>query len=230
MITAMTAPMAQGKLYEIDMRLRPSGNQGPVATSLASFESYQKTEAWVWEHLALTRASVVAGPEDLGADVTTLCAEVLAMPSVADKVLAEVGHMRSRIGAAKAPSGIWDAKIGPGRLQDIELLAQAGALIAGQAAHSIPQAIRLGQEAGIFDAKAAETLTGAYDLCWRLQCASRLLSAGPLDGETLGQAGASFMARTLGCDSIAAAETQMTQTYAAAAAVISSALSMGGEA
>ena len=227
MITAMTAPMAQGRLYEVDMRLRPSGNQGPVATSLASFESYQKSQAWVWEHLALTRASVVAGPEDLGADVTALCAEVLALPGSADKVLAEVVEMRSRIGAAKAPSGIWDAKIGPGRLQDIELLAQAGALIAGRAAHSIPEGIRHGAEAGLFDAAAAETLTAAYDNCWRLQCASRLLSAAPLDGQTLGQAAAAFLARSLGCDTLAAAETRMAQTYADAAAIIAVALPAG---
>jgi glutamate-ammonia-ligase adenylyltransferase len=60
--------MSQGKLYEVDMRLRPSGSQGPVATRIASFESYQMGEAWVWEHLALTRADIVAGPQDLARD------------------------------------------------------------------------------------------------------------------------------------------------------------------
>ncbi|HSG54782.1 MAG TPA: glutamine-synthetase adenylyltransferase, partial [Paracoccaceae bacterium] len=61
MVTALTAPMAEGKLYEVDMRLRPSGTQGPVATSLTSFRDYQMNEAWIWEHLALTRARAVAG-------------------------------------------------------------------------------------------------------------------------------------------------------------------------
>lgn len=61
LVTAMTAPMAEGRVYEMDMRLRPSGNQGPVATSWDAFQSYQKTEAWTWEHLALTRAAVVVG-------------------------------------------------------------------------------------------------------------------------------------------------------------------------
>ena len=64
MITALTAPMAEGRLYEVDMRLRPSGNQGPVATGWASFREYQRSDAWVWEHLALTRARVIAGDED----------------------------------------------------------------------------------------------------------------------------------------------------------------------
>lgn len=228
MITAMTAPMAQGKLYEIDMRLRPSGNQGPVATSLASFDSYQRTEAWVWEHLALTRASVVAGPEDLGADVTALCAEVLAMPSDADKVLTDVAEMRARIAAAKAPAGVWDAKIGPGRLQDIELMAQAGALIAGGSAHDIVKGIAAGEATGVLDAKAAATLTAAYDGCWRLQCAGRLLSAIPVDAGTLGQAGAAFLVRALACDRLEAAETRMNAHYAAADACITTALTRDG--
>ena len=55
------APGAEGKLYEVDMRLRPSGRQGPVATSIQSFCSYQEDEAWTWEHLALTRARPLAG-------------------------------------------------------------------------------------------------------------------------------------------------------------------------
>ena len=61
LITALTAPMAQGRLYEVDMRLRPSGSKGPVATSWSSFTHYRQNEAWVWEHLALTRARGVAG-------------------------------------------------------------------------------------------------------------------------------------------------------------------------
>ena len=62
LITAMTAPMSEGRLYEMDMRLRPSGNKGPVATSWTSFQDYQRNEAWVWEHLALTRAAAIVGP------------------------------------------------------------------------------------------------------------------------------------------------------------------------
>ena len=224
MITAMTAPMAQGRLYEIDMRLRPSGNQGPVATSLASFESYQTTEAWVWEHLALTRASVVAGPPELAGDVMRLCAEVLALPSDQVKVLGDVREMRQRIASAKAPSGPWDAKIGKGRLQDIELLAQAGALIAGRSARRIPEGIAAAEAAGIIAPEGADTLRDAYDLCWRLQCAGRLLSSGPLDSDALGQAGADFLARSLGRDTLPDAEARMAQTYEAAARVIDAAL------
>ncbi|MGC1496709.1 MAG: glutamine-synthetase adenylyltransferase [Sulfitobacter sp.] len=224
MITAMTAPMSQGKLYEVDMRLRPSGNKGPVATSLASFESYQKNEAWVWEHLALTRGQVVAGPKALADDVETLRQEIVAIDQDSIKVLGDVADMRIRIAAAKTPHGVWDAKIGAGRLQDIELLAQAGALIAGQAARDIPTGLNAAHEAGVFTQTDLSVLKDAYAACWTLQCAARLLSADAIDSATLGQAGAAFMCRSLGSDSLAALEAQMNQTYASAGQIINAVL------
>lgn len=229
MITAMMAPMAQGKLYEVDMRLRPSGNQGPVATSLASFESYQVDQAWVWEHLALTRGQVVAGPVDLAGAVDALRDDILARPSDPAKVLAEVVEMRTRIASAKAPTGPWDAKIGPGRLQDIELLAQAGALIAGHAARHIPSGLQALQKVGLITPDEVHTLTQAYTRCWALQCAGRLLSAKPISNDTLGQAGAAFLARALGQDDLDQLETQMNQTYLSAAAIIDRVLRASAE-
>ncbi|HTZ68428.1 MAG TPA: bifunctional [glutamine synthetase] adenylyltransferase/[glutamine synthetase]-adenylyl-L-tyrosine phosphorylase, partial [Roseiarcus sp.] len=68
-ISSLTAPTKAGRLYEVDMRLRPSGRQGPLATQLASFKLYQQDEAETWEHMALTRARFVAGDSSLGADV-----------------------------------------------------------------------------------------------------------------------------------------------------------------
>ncbi|MBD3663068.1 glutamine-synthetase adenylyltransferase [Sulfitobacter sp. TSTF-M16] len=224
MITAMTAPMAQGRLYEIDMRLRPSGNQGPVATSLGSFESYQKTQAWVWEHLALTRAAVVAGPHDLVRDVEQLRREILGSGQSRAHVMGEVAAMRARIAAAKAPEDIWDAKIGPGRLQDIELLAQGATLSAGQADRAIASGLALAEAQDIVRSGEAATLQAAYRLAWALQCATRLLSAGPLAVRDLGQAGTAFLCRTLESDTLAELETQMQQSYAQAAGIIDRAL------
>ena len=69
LISALTAQTNYGVLYQVDMRLRPSGRSGPVATRIDSFASYQETEAWTWEHMALTRARVVsASPAFRGAD------------------------------------------------------------------------------------------------------------------------------------------------------------------
>ncbi|MDO5704501.1 MAG: glutamine-synthetase adenylyltransferase, partial [Paracoccus sp. (in: a-proteobacteria)] len=135
MITAVSAPTAEGRLYEVDMRLRPSGRQGPVATSVQSFENYQMTEAWTWEHLALTRARVVgragSGADTLADQVEMLRLTVLKAKGGGAQVMPDLADMRRRIFAAKPVNGSWEAKIGPGRLQDIDLLAQSFALRAG---------------------------------------------------------------------------------------------------
>jgi glutamate-ammonia-ligase adenylyltransferase len=228
MITAMTAPMSQGKLYEIDMRLRPSGNQGPVATSINSFESYQRDEAWVWEHLALTRAMAIAGPEDLRADVEALRADVLSSKAARANVVQDVVEMRERIADAKASEGIWDAKIGRGRLQDIELFAQTGALIMGQAARDIPAGLQAALAAGLLSTADAESLTQSYNTCWALQCATRLLSATPITAEGLGDAGAAFLCRSLDCATLPDLEAHLTQIYGTAGDIIDRALGGAG--
>ena len=126
-ITAISAPMTEGRLYEIDMRLRPSGFQGPVATSWSSYQNYQKNEAWVWEHLALTRARAVAGKVFLLNEFENFRNSLLKSYH-RENIFNELVNMRARIFQAK-PLNPWDAKIGPGRLQDIDLLSQAGCLV-----------------------------------------------------------------------------------------------------
>ncbi|NUH66323.1 glutamine-synthetase adenylyltransferase [Sulfitobacter sp. S0837] len=224
MITAMTAPMSQGKLYDIDMRLRPSGNQGPVATSLASFESYQKEQAWVWEHLALTRAQVIVGPADLARAVETIRDDILGTSAPRDKVLSEVTRMRERIAAARSPAGPLDAKTGAGRLQDIELFAQAGALIGGTGAREIDAGLAAARAAGIITSPEEQTLSATYTSAFTLVCAARLLTAKKLDAETMGQAGAQFLCRVMGCDDLPTLESQLHNAYDAAAKIITKAL------
>ena len=77
LISALSSQTNYGALYQVDMRLRPSGRSGPVATSLDAFASYQETEAWTWEHMALTRARVVAGPPAFAARVEAVIRAVL---------------------------------------------------------------------------------------------------------------------------------------------------------
>ena len=83
-VAAVTAPGVDGPLYEVDMRLRPSGNKGPVAVSLGSFRRYHAEAAWTWERMALTRARVVAGPPALRARIEAAIAEALAQAGDAD--------------------------------------------------------------------------------------------------------------------------------------------------
>ena len=227
LITALTAPMAQGRLYEVDMRLRPSGNQGPVATSWASFTSYQQNEAWVWEHLALTRAHVVAGDAGLAADIETFRADFLSQPRDRDKVLREVAEMRTRLAAAKAPASVWDAKNGPGRMMDIELLAETGALLSGTAQRDVQAGLDGAVAAGLLDVAQAQTLKAGYDLCWSVQCAARLLSVKGLEVDRIGEGGAAFLCRATGFEQIEQLQAALQDSYATAAALIGSVVEEG---
>jgi len=124
LIAALSAHTPEGALYEVDMRLRPSGSQGPVATKLSSFVDYQKSSAWTWEHLALTRARVVAGPVALRSEINATIREVLRRPRDRAQVAQNVKTMRAKIAAEKGTADIWDLKQARGGLIDLEFLAQ----------------------------------------------------------------------------------------------------------
>ena len=123
-INALTALTGEGRLYEVDMQLRPSGRAGPLAVSVETFETYQRTQAWLWEHMALTRARPVAGPLDLMADIDSLIHSVLAMPRDQDRVLFTVADMRRRLAAEFGTENPWAVKHVRGGLLDLEFIAQ----------------------------------------------------------------------------------------------------------
>ncbi|MEL7279061.1 MAG: glutamine-synthetase adenylyltransferase [Pseudomonadota bacterium] len=224
LITALTAPMAEGKLYEVDMRLRPSGNQGPVATSWAAFQAYQSDEAWVWEHLALTRARAVAGPQDLAQDVEACRLALLAKKGEAGRVRAGVAEMRARIAEAKAPDGRWDTKLGAGRMQDIELIAQAGALMAADARRDVSSGLQAGRAIGWLSAEDTGKLQSAYTLCWIITQIARLLGDATLQVDKLGQGGCAMLLRETGFDSMDALQTKLDEVVMTAAQIIDQAL------
>jgi glutamate-ammonia-ligase adenylyltransferase len=130
LIAALSAPTAEGVLYEVDMRLRPSGNKGPVATRLRTFSKYQREEAWTWEHMALTRARVVAGDPGLADQASAIIADVLNLAPDRKKIARDVAEMRSLIDKEKPPKNIWDVKLIAGGLVDIEFIAQYLSLLA----------------------------------------------------------------------------------------------------
>ena len=228
LVTALTAPMAEGRLYEVDMRLRPSGRQGPVATSLDAFRDYQQTEAWTWEHLALTRARPVAGDPTLAADLTAFRVDLIARPRDVVRTLADVADMRGRLADAKAPSGPLDAKLGPGRLLDLDLIAQTGALVAGSPTTDAATQIAAGQDAGWLTPDEAATLVAAQALFWKLQAATRLLTDGPLDLAAVGRGGTAFLLRETGMDNAEALMAAATAIADAAAAVADARLAVSG--
>lgn len=133
LIAALTTATAAGTLYEVDMRLRPTGNKGPVAVSLKSFTDYHATESWTWEHMALTRARLVAGPEALRARVESQIRRRLTQSREASAIIADARDMRLRMAETFPGKNVWDLKYAPGGLVDIEFIVQTLQLVHGPA-------------------------------------------------------------------------------------------------
>ncbi len=215
-LTAISAPTAEGRLYEVDMRLRPSGRQGPVATSMAAFQQYQRDEAWTWEHLALTRARRVAGSVALGERLEAFRRALLAEKSGGATVAQDVADMRARLAEAKPAHGLWDAKAGPGRLMDIELIAQFCALRTGHSARRVEAQLRAGAKAGVLGAEAEQALLQAYRLCWGLQATGRLLADQISDIAALGPGGQKLILSSAGAETADALAALLRESCAQA--------------
>jgi glutamate-ammonia-ligase adenylyltransferase len=124
LVSALSAPTSEGRLYDIDMRLRPSGNLGPVACSVENFERYQLESAQTWEHQALTRARAVAGDPALGRRVEDAVRQALLRPRDPAVLAGEVGAMRARIFREHGSDDPWNVKHVRGGLVELEFLAQ----------------------------------------------------------------------------------------------------------
>ncbi len=134
-IHLLTTFTASGQLYEVDMRLRPSGASGLLVTSLQGFESYQRKQAWTWEHQALTRARVIAGSTDLQQQFELLREQILAQPREQQGLLQQVIEMRAKIrdthgtkDSVEAELDLFDLKYDPGGIIDIEFIVQFAVL------------------------------------------------------------------------------------------------------
>ena len=131
LIAAMSAPTAAGVLYELDFRLRPSGNAGPLATHVDSFLKYQRDEAWTWERLALTRARPVAGDINLRDGLEKKIKAILHEPCEPKKLAKDVREMRKLILKEKPAANVFDVKTAKGGLVDVEFIAQWNVLRSG---------------------------------------------------------------------------------------------------
>ncbi len=186
LITALSAPTAEGVLYEVDMRLRPSGNKGPVAASLESFKVYQRESAWTWEKLALTRARPVAGEESLKADLVSAISVALCATRDPGKTQVDVLDMRRLMLKELGPSNVWDIKRTPGGLVDVEFIVQHLQLIHAPKTPSILDTNSMGAlekllAAGLIGRTEAAILRDAAALYHRLTQVLRLCLEGPYD-------------------------------------------------
>ncbi len=190
LISALTAPTKSGKLYEVDMRLRPSGRQGPLATRFASFTHYQREEAETWEHMALTRGRVIAGDGSLAREVAAAIRETLTRSRSPERTAREVQTMRALIAKEKGDKDPWDLKLASGGLIDIEFVAQYLTLAFAQAQPQIIDVatratIEKARAADLLSAEEAETFVDAHRLFTDATQLQRLAVAGRFDPAAL---------------------------------------------
>ncbi len=183
-VAALTSPGAEGPLYAVDMRLRPSGNKGPVAVSLPAFRQYHAQDAWTWERMALTRARVVAGPPAIRARTAAAVAAALATPADPARTRADAASMRGRLLRELPPMGPWDVKMRPGGSIEVEFIAQALQLIHGvRPGHQATRAgLRYLADEGRLPPETAAMLIEADHLWRTMQSMVRItVGRGPAD-------------------------------------------------
>ena len=192
LVTAMTVEMSQGKLYEVDMRLRPSGRKGPVATSWTSFKDYQTNEAWAWEHLALTRGRVICGNSELSINIEDFRLQLIknVRPEVAVRSLKE---MREKIQKIDLNNNKWEFKQGIGRMQDIELFSQLSTVINGKVTRDVSSGLIAGSESGLLTNTQLNQILKTYKFLKEMNMATRLINDPSQEFEKISTSGHSFI-------------------------------------
>lgn len=174
LVAALTVPTRRGTLYQVDMRLRPSGNKSPAATQFAGFEAYHNGEAEIWEEMALTRARVITGDAGLARRAEAAIAAILGRRREPAKVAAAVADMRALIAREKGESDPWDLKLAAGGLTDLDFLAQF-LILAHASAHpgllvrETASVLGAAREAGLLAQGDASVLVEAHRLIGDVQ-------------------------------------------------------------
>ncbi|MBT3071291.1 bifunctional [glutamine synthetase] adenylyltransferase/[glutamine synthetase]-adenylyl-L-tyrosine phosphorylase [Rhodomicrobium sp. Az07] len=226
LISALSAPTPEGELYAVDMRLRPSGKAGPVAVRLDGFLSYQKNEAWTWEHLALTRARPIAGPPELRERLSATIRDVLTLPRDRAKTAADVLEMRALIEKEKGTRDIWQLKTFNGGLIDVEFIAQ---FLQVMHANRLPDildqnteaALRKLVAAGVLDPEDGGRLIHAAELYNDVSQILRLCTEGAFDPAAAPRDLVEVLLHVTGEPDIARLEGRLRDTYAEVAALFS---------
>lgn len=220
LINALTALTGEGRLYEVDMRLRPSGGAGPIAVSIESFQKYHQDQSWTWEHMALTRARVIAGPDSLVAQTKATIAGVLARPREQESLLKDVSKMRQRMAEEFATDNPWEVKHVRGGLLDIEFLCQYWQLLSAHDHRQIlsqrtVQSFRALSEAGLIDDAIAEELVAASTLMGAVRGFLRQCFGSDFNPREQGSHGVrTALAKAAGLSTFEALEKQILETQA----------------
>jgi glutamate-ammonia-ligase adenylyltransferase len=214
---ALSVPTAEGALYEVDTRLRPSGDQGPLAVGFDSFERYQREQAWTWEHMALCRARPLYGS---AAAQDALCAIVrgaLTRPRDRAKLRAEVLDMRATMAQHKPAKGPLDVKLARGGLVDVEFIIhylqlREGGRLPGALLPRLDEAIPVLIAAGLLP----DAMIHAYAALGRMLVAARLLAP---DAQEPLPAARQVLAKACGCDDWPAVSASLTRARGVVASV-----------
>ncbi len=217
LVSALTVQTNYGVLYHVDMRLRPSGRSGPLATQIDGFAAYQEREAWTWEHMALTRARVVSGPASFAAKVEATMRAALCRKRDAAKTAADVIEMRGRIAKEKGGAGPWDLKYATGALVDIEFIAQYLELVHAAAIPDIldtstTRSLQKAARFGVLAAEDAEVLRPAVRLFHDLTQILRLCLPGPFDPKAASAGVLALLARAADLPDFTALQAHIEDT------------------
>lgn len=221
LITALSAETGEGRLYETDMRLRPSGRAGPVATALASFQTYQEQQAWTWEHMALTRLRPIVGDPDLAQRVEKI-AETVINSGAADARTAAILDMRKRLLRDKPAAGPWDLKMRTGGLVDLEFITQHAILTAQTHQALRPQLNQAHAqlcETGEWSAELYAHVAADFSLLQALQQVQRMAHAETIADSDLSDALKNRLCRAVGCPDFDTLVDQLESACARVAAL-----------
>ncbi|MCY4463513.1 MAG: DUF294 nucleotidyltransferase-like domain-containing protein [Albidovulum sp.] len=214
-VAAISAPTSEGKLYSVDMRLRPSGRQGPVAVSIHGFLDYQLRKAWTWEHLALTRARPITGSASLIHLFESVRRKVIiSKRSNRGVILKDVRDMRTRLAKhadSKRVGDPWETRLGPGRLLDIDLLAHSATLLAGSSERMVAGQIKCGGADGWIDDDGLALLLSSYGLLRKVLQVARLTFDGKFRPEAAGTGASELLLRETGENSIEALAMRLNE-------------------
>lgn len=192
LISAFTTRTNYGVLYEVDMRLRPSGRAGPLASRLDAFASYQETEAWTWEHMALTRARVISATPAFRTKLEKVICDVLTRPREIAITASDVSEMRRAVAEEKGEEDVWDLKNAAGGMIDIEFIAQYLQLVHAASKPEIlnvntVQVLDNAARLGVLPQSDADVLRAAARLYHDLTQVLRLCVTGKFKPETAGE-------------------------------------------
>jgi [glutamine synthetase] adenylyltransferase / [glutamine synthetase]-adenylyl-L-tyrosine phosphorylase len=219
LISAFTTRTNYGVLYEIDMRLRPSGRAGPLASHVKSFAEYQEREAWTWEHMALTRARVISAPPAFRERIETVVRDVLTRPREPLSIAADVADMRRAVALEKGEDDLWDLKYAAGGLTDIDFIAQYLQLVHAHAEPDILDVSTLtvldnAERLGVLERSAADILRSAARLYHDLTQILRLCVIGRFKPETSGEDLLRLIARAGDAPDFSSLQARVKETQA----------------